>query len=141
MAEFLCKEIVADVIGAYLLVYRDTCAFRREYEPARLANQMTANLIQRGRVVVKIFSGRSWKGPSRKKNSRCIFLVNNQCLVVVMKVVHLRSRDLEDLDKQVNASELEVGLALNFGSRTPEFWRVQKRSTSDTCVKQNNEKQ
>jgi hypothetical protein len=43
-----------------------------------------------------------------------------------MKVVHLRSKDFEGLEKQVNASELDVGLALNFGSRTPEFWRVQK---------------
>jgi hypothetical protein len=126
MAEFLCKEIVADIIGVYLLVYRDTCAFRREYEPARLAKQLTEMLTQRGRVVVKVLSGGSGKGTLRNKNARSILLVNNQCLVVVMKVVHLRSKDFEGLEKQVNASELDVGLALNFGSRTPEFWRVQK---------------
>jgi hypothetical protein len=126
MAEFLCKEIVADIIGVYLLVYRDTCAFRREYEPVRLAKQLTEMLTQRGRVVVKVLSGGSGKGTLRNKNARSILLVNNQCLVVVMKVVHLRSKDFEGLEKQVNASELDVGLALNFGSRTPEFWRVQK---------------
>ena len=126
MAEFLCKEIVADIVGVYLLVYRDTCAFRREYEPARLAKQLTEMLTQRGRVVVKVLSGGSGKGTLRNKNARSVLLVNNQCLVVVMKVVHLRSKDFEGLEKQVNASELDVGLALNFGSRTPEFWRVQK---------------
>lgn len=141
MTEFLCKEIVADVIGVYLLVYRDTCAFRREYEPVRLAKQMTDLLTQRERVVVQVLSGRSGKGAFRNKNARSIFLVNNQCLVMVMKVVHLRSQDTEELEKQLNASKLDVGLALNFGSRSPEFWRVQKNHAPDTCARQNNEMQ
>jgi hypothetical protein len=126
MTEFLCKEIIADIIGSYLIVYRDTCAFRQEYEPAKIAKRLIFVLTQRSRNVIKIFTGRAGKETRHNKNARSVFLVDNQCLVSVIKVVHLRKRDREGLEKQLAASEYAVGLALNFGSRSPEFWRVQK---------------
>lgn len=136
MAEFLCKEITADIIGAYLIVYRNTCAFRREYEPAKLAKELMWALAERGRVVVQVFPVQRRNGSGHNKNAHSAFLVNNRVLVIVMKVVHLRTKDQELLEKQLSTSEWDAGFALNFGSRTPEFWRAQ---TNDT--KQNNEQQ
>ncbi len=141
MTEFLYKEIVADVIGAYLLAYRETYDFRREYEPARLAKHLTELLTQRERVVVQVISKRSRRGIKRNKNTPYVFLVDNQCLVMVIKVVHLRSQDLEDLEKQLDDSELDAGLVLNFGSRRPEFWRAQKNQNTETRTRQTNRKQ
>jgi len=128
MTEYLCKEITADIIGAYFKVYRDTCAFRREYEPAKLAKELMWALAERDRVSVQVFPLRRGTGLGRNPNTQSAFLVNNQVLVVVTKVIHLRVQDREALEKQLGASEWQVGLALNFGSRTPEFWRSQKNS-------------
>jgi hypothetical protein len=128
MTEYLCREITADVIGAYLIVYRDTCAFRREYEPAKLAKELMWALAERDRVSIQVFPPKRGSGLGRNTNAQSAFLVNSQVLVVVTKVIHLRIQDREALEKQLGTSEWEVGLALNFGSRTPEFWRSQKNN-------------
>ncbi len=141
MAEFLCKEITAAIIGAYLLIYRNTSAFRREYAPAKLAKELIWALAERGHVAVQVFPGRRGNGAGHNKNAQSAFLVNNQALVVVMKTIHLRAKDRDALEKQIFTSEWEVGLALNFGSRTPEFWRVQQNRTQQNHMQQNQETQ
>jgi hypothetical protein len=130
MTEYLCKEITADVVGTYLSVYRATCAFRREHEPSRLAWELIKALSQRGREVVEIFPARPKATSAKNKPGQSVFLVNGEVIVLVLKVVHLHDTEREALEKLVCNTTGVVGLALNFGSRSPEFWRAQRSAAS-----------
>lgn len=121
MKIYLHKELTAQIVGAYLITHRASSAFRREYEPVRLAKDLTDHLLRLGHQVVGIRTSRQ-----KHKNARSMFVVNGAVLVIVIKAVHLRSPDREVLEKQMGETPFEVGLLLNFGSRIPEFWRIQK---------------
>ena len=126
MSEYLCKEITADVVGAYFSVYRATCAYRRKHEPPKLAQELINSLTSRGREAVGILPPRPKMTNPIKSTAQSVFLVNGKVVVLVLKVVHLRDREREALERLVYSTIWTVGLALNFGSRSPEFWRAQK---------------
>jgi hypothetical protein len=124
MSTYLCKEITADIVGAYLGIYRATCAFRREYEPPRLARELIQALNQRGRETLELSPPRSKTALGQSVQS--LFLVNSEVLVLVVKLARLRLQEQAALEKLLNQPTWRVGLALNFGSRAPEFWRTQR---------------
>jgi hypothetical protein len=126
MTEYLCKEITADVVGAYLSIYRATCAYRHEHEPPKLARELISALTKRGREAVEIFPPRRRVTSAKSRPGQSVFLVNGKVIVLVLKVVHLHDREREALEKLICSTSWTVGLALNFGSRSPEFWRAQK---------------
>ncbi len=127
MTEFLCREITADVIGIYLSVYRASCAYRREHEPPKLARELMEALAKRGRETLEIAQPRHRRRAfAQNKTVQSVFLVNDQVLVQVLKVIHLNTREYDALEQLFCNSTCMVGLALNFGSRTPEFWRTQQ---------------
>ncbi len=126
MTEFLCREITADVIGIYLSVYRASCAYRREHEPPKLAGELMDALAKRGRETLEIAQRPHRRTSAQNKTVQSVFLVNDQVLVQVLKVVHMNYREYDALEQLFCNSTCSVGLALNFGSRTPEFWRTQQ---------------
>lgn len=126
MTEFLCREITADVIGIYLSVYRASCAYRREHEPPKLAGELMDALAKRGRETLEIAQRPHRRTSAQNKTVQSVFLVNDQVLVQVLKVVHMNYREYDALEHLFCNSTCAVGLALNFGSRTPEFWRTQQ---------------
>lgn len=126
MTEFLCREITADVIGIYLSVYRASCAYRREHEPPKLAGELMDALAKRGRETLEIAQRPHRRTSAQNKTVQSVFLVNDQVLVQVLKVVHMNYREYDALEQLFCNSTCAVGLALNFGSRTPEFWRTQQ---------------
>ena len=130
MTEFLCREITADVIGIYLSVYRASCAYRREHEPPKLAGELMEALAKRGRETLEIAQPRRRKAFAQNRMVQSVFLVNDQVLVQVLKVVHLNYREYDALEQLFCNSTCVVALALNFGSRTPEFWRTQQSDTA-----------
>jgi hypothetical protein len=127
MKIYLQKELTAQIVGAYLITHRATSAFRREYEPVRLVKDLTDRLAYLGHQSVIVRPARSGRA-NRPKNPRSLFVVNETVLVIVTKVIHLRAPDRELLEKHLGETPFTVGLLLNFGSRTPEFWRIQKNA-------------
>ena len=137
MTEFLCREITADVIGTYLGVYRSTSAYRSEHTPLRLARELIAALTKRGRETVEIVQKRRRLDPYQNRISEhSAFLVNGDVLVLVFKVGRLNDREREVLEKLIESTTCVVGLALNFGSRKPDFWRSQKIPAQQSTKRQ-----
>ena len=137
MPEYLCKEITADVIGTYLGVYRSTCAYRNEYTPRRLASELIAALTKRDRETAEIVQKPRRLDPYQNRVSeQSAFLVNGEVLVLVFKVGRLNDREREVLEKLINSTTCIVGLALNFGSRKPDFWRLQKTPAQQSAKRQ-----
>jgi hypothetical protein len=130
MTEYLCKEITADVVGVYLSIYRATYAYRHEHEPLKLSRELVDALSKRGREAVEIFPVQRKTASSKSKPGQSVFLVNGQVIVLVLKVARLHERERDALEKLICNTTWRVGLALNFGSRFPEFWRAQKDTDS-----------
>ncbi len=135
MPEYLCKEITADVIGTYLSVFRATCAYRSEHSPRKLAGELINFLSKRGRQTVEIAQSKPRRKPFQHQPvEQSAFLVNGQVLVLVLNVVHLNDGEREALDKLISGTTCVVGFALNFGNRSPEFWRTERSTTAQKGV-------
>ena len=124
MDETLSDQITAKLIGSYLKMVRDA---QHEQDIQKLARDLRQVMTRHVWQTVELPSLRQREaGTANNRITQVVFLVNEQVLVLLLKVVHLRSREWATLERLLAGTHCTVGLVLNFGSRTPEFWRIQK---------------
>ena len=123
MDETLSAQITAKLIGSYMKMVRDA---QHEQDIQKLARDLRQVMTRHVWQTVELPPLRQREAGSNNHVIQVVFLVNDQVLVLLLKVVHLRSREWATLERLLAGTHCTVGLVLNFGSRTPEFWRIQK---------------
>ena len=131
MAKLLCKDEVYAVVGAAMEVYNELGAGFLEpvYQEA-----LEIELTERGvpfeaQKELRI----RYKGRLLKKTYQVDMIVFGKVIVELKALDHLTSREESQVLNYLNATDLEVGLLINFGAEGKLEWKRLVKSRNESA--------
>ncbi len=121
MTELLCKEEVYAVIGAAMEVYNELgSGFLEAVYQEALEIELTLRGIPfEAQKELAIF----YKGRRLKKTYAADFLTFGKIIIEIKAIDRLTSGDEGQLLNYLSATELEVGVLINFGAKSNLEWK------------------
>ncbi len=116
------KEVTYNIIGIAMRIHRELGSGFLEavYEEALIAEFNENNISYRNQIPLEIH----YKSTRLKKKYRADFVIDGKVLVEIKKTKDLTKIDEMQMINYLKASNLKVGLLLNFGMGSLQWKRI-----------------